>query len=174
MSLLSEILEKVENTMSAATYAEAGEFEMARQFFTPHKNTRKRVLLGTDREEINPKTLNYAMRLCYCIGASLEIFHMIHAPAGCMDCEAGQMSRMLEAVKGDLGEKGIIYELVMGKECLAAEVLQYTDKRRDLLCIIFDAMGTGSSGCQRTKEVLLAKFHALHCPVVVYADQQMA
>lgn len=172
MSFLSVILEKVEKSMTAATFAEAGEFEMARQYFMPHKNAHKRVLLGTDREEINPKTLNYAMRLSYCIGGSLEIFHVIHASAEGVNYEPVKKNRLVEAVKWVMGEKGIIYELVMGKECLATEVLNYTQKRRDLLCVIFDAVETGSTGCQQAKEAMLAKFHAMHCPLVVYADQQ--
>jgi hypothetical protein len=174
MSLLATILEKFEESMAAATFAEAGEFEMARQFFKPHKNTHKRVLLGTDRDEINPKTLHYAMRLCQCIGGSLEIFHVLHVSDEDMASEPAQKNRLIEAIKGLLGEKGIVYQLVMGKECLATEVLSYTGNRRDLLCVIFDSMEVGSSNCRQAKETMLAKFHTLHCPVVIYAEQPVA
>lgn len=174
MNILAKILESLEQSMTAATFAEAGEFEMARQFIKPHKNAHKRVLLGTDRADINPKTLDYAMRLCQSIGGSLEIFHLLHLSEESMAGEPGQKNRLVKAIKGLLGEKGIVYQLVMGEECLAEEVLKYTSNRRDLLCVIFDAIGAGNSSCQQAKETMLAKFHALHCPVVVYAEQPMA
>lgn len=147
---------------------------MARQFIKSPKNAHKRVLLGTDREEINPKTLHYAMRLCQCIGGSLEIFHVLHVVEEGVTGESVQKNRLVEAVKNFFLEKGILYQLVMGKECLAEEVLRYTSNRRDLLCVIFDSMETGNLSCQKAKENMLVKFHALHCPVVVYAEQPMA
>ena len=174
MSLLATIFEKLEESMTAATFAEAGEFEIARQFLKPNKNAYKRVFLGTDRTEINPKALQYAMQLCQRIGGNLEIFHVIHAAEESMACEAEQKNRLVEAAQGSLREKGIIYQLVMGEECLAAEVLKYTANRRNLLCVVFDAIDAGNSTCQKARETMLAKFHTLHCPVVVYAEQPVA
>lgn len=170
MSLLANILKKFEESMTAATFAEAGEFETASQFFKAGKNAHKRVLLGTDRSEINPKTLHYAMRLCQSIGGSLEIIHVIHLPEESVAGEVSQKKSLIEAIKGLLGAKGIMYQLVVGEECLAAEVLKYTSNRRDLLCVIFDAIEAGNTSCQKAKETMVAKFHALHCPVVVYAE----
>lgn len=174
MNLLATIFKNLEKSMAAVTFAEAGEFEMARQFIKPHKNAHKHVLLGTDRADINPKTLDYAMRLCQSIGGSLEIFHVLHSSEESMVDEPGQKNRLMKAIKNLLGEKGIVYQLVMGQECLAEEVLKHTVNRRDLLCVIFDAMEAGNSSCQQAREKMLAKFHVLHCPVVVYAEQSMA
>ncbi|MBU0664359.1 MAG: universal stress protein [Proteobacteria bacterium] len=174
MSLLAKILENLEKSMAAVSFAEAGEVETARQFFKPHKNAHKRVLLATDRGDINPKTLDYAMRLCQSIGGSLEICHVLHSSEESVAGEAGQKNRLVKAIRSLLREKGIIYQLVMGQECLAEEVLNFTKNRRDLLCVIFDAMEAGNSTCQQAREKMLAKFHVLHCPVVVYAEQSMA
>lgn len=173
MSLLATIFEKLEQSMTAATFAEAGEFETARQFLKPNKNAYKRVLLGTDRTEINPKALQYALQLCQRIGGNLEIFHVIHAAEESV-AEAGQKNRLVESVQDSLREKGIVYQLVMGEDCLAAEVLKYTANRRNLLCVVFDAIEAGNSTCQKARETMLAKFHTLHCPVVVYAEQPVA
>lgn len=172
MSLLATIFEKLEESMTAATFAEAGEFETARQFLKPNKNAYKRVLLGTDRTEINPKALQYALQLCQRIGGNLEIFHVIHAAEE--SAEAGQKNRLVEAVQDSLREKGIVYQLVTGEDCLAAAVLKYTANRRNLLCVVFDAIEAGNSTCQKARETMLAKFHTLHCPVVVYAEQPVA
>ena len=174
MSLLANILEKLEKSMTAATFAEAGEFEIARQFLKPNKNAYKRVLLGTDRTEINPKALQYAMRLCQRIGGNLEIFHVIHGVEESGASVTGQKNRLVEEVQSSLREKGIVYQLVMGEECLAEEVLKYTANRRNLLCVVFDVLEAGNSSCQKARETMLAKFHTLHCPVVVYAEQPVA
>lgn len=174
MSLLATILEKLEKTMTAATFAEAGEFEIARQFLKPSKNTYKRVLLGTDREEINPKVLQYAMHLCQRIGGNLEIFHVIHGAEESGASVMGQKNRLVEEVQSSLQEKGIVYQLVVGEECLAEEVLKYTVNRRNLLCVVFDAIEAGNVSCQKARENMLAKFHALHCPVVIYPEQPVA
>jgi hypothetical protein len=174
MGLLATIIEKLEKSMSAATFAEAGEFETAGQFLKPNKNAYKRVLLGTDREEINPKALQYAMRLAQRIGGKLEICHVIRADEETLSGEAEQKDKLVESVQGSLGERGIIYQLVMGEECLAEEVLRYTTNRRNLLCVVFDAIEAGNSSCQKARETMLAKFHALHCPVVVYAEESVA
>lgn len=174
MNILATMIKKFEESMAAATYAEAGEFEMASQFLQPRKNAHKRVLLGTDRAEVNPKTLQYAMRLCKYIGGTLEIFHVLNLPEECMDVEPEQKNRLIEVVQGSLGNKGVVYQFVVGEECLAAEVLKYTNNRRDLLCVVFDAIEAGNSNCQKAKEAMLAKFHTLHCPVVVYAEQPVA
>ena len=172
MNILASVIKRFEDSMAAISFAEAGEFETASQFFKPQKNAHKRVLLGTDRTEVNPKTLHYAMRLCKYIGGTLEICHVLNLPEECRDIEHDQKDSLVEVVQSSLGGKGIVYQLVIGEECLATEVLKYTNNRRDLLCVVFDAIEVGNVSCQKARETMLAKFHALHCPVVVYAEQQ--
>lgn len=174
MGILTTILQKIETSMTAVTFAEAGEFEMARQYFQPEKNRRKRVLLGTDRIEISTGTLHYGLRLCKTIGGSLEIFQVIHLPEATPPDESAAPGMLQEALQKKLGEQGISYNLAVGKECLAEEMLKFTRNRRDLLCVIFDAMEAGSATCQQAKESMLARFHALQCPVVVCNQQTQA
>lgn len=64
--------------MSAVTFAEHGEVETARHFL-PNKNSNKRVLLGVEEPELNPKLLEYALNLCRRVGAKLEILHFLQA-----------------------------------------------------------------------------------------------
>jgi hypothetical protein len=172
MNILASVIKRFEDSMAAVSFAEAGEFETASQFFKPQKNAHKRVLLGTDRMEVNPKTLHYAMRLCKYIGGTLEIFHLLKLSEECLDVEHDQKKRLVEVVQDSIGGKGIVYQLVIGEECLATEVLKYSSNRRDLLCVVFDAIEVGHESCRTARETMLAKFHALHCPVVVYAEQQ--
>ena len=169
MSTLTEIFKKLEESMSAATFAEAGEFETARQFLKNNKNARKRVLLGTDKPEIDARTISYAMHLCQRLGGGLEIFHVLHLPEGEPDTGLIRKEEPLASLSNALQQKGIAYQPVRGAGCLADEVLIHAGSRRDILCVVFDAMEAGNATCRKAKENMIARFQALHCPVVMYA-----
>lgn len=169
MSALTTLFRKLEETMTAATFAEAGEFDMARQVLKANKNARKRVLLGTDKPEIETRTINYAMHLCQRLGGGLEIFHMLRLPENESGFGLNQEQEPLAALNTALQEKGVIYQPVSGLGCLADEVLRHAAPRRDILCVVFDALEPDSATCRKAKENMIAKFQALHCPVVMYA-----
>jgi hypothetical protein len=169
MSALTTMFKKLEEAMTAATFAEAGEFETARQFLQTNKNARKRVLLGTDKPEIAPRTISYALHLCQRLGGGLEIFHMLNIPENETASDLGQEKEPLAALNQALQEKGVVYQPVSGLDCLADEVLRHAGSRRDILCVVFDALEPDGPKCRKAKENMIAKFQALHCPVVMYA-----
>lgn len=169
MSALTTMFKKLEEAMTAATFAEAGEFETARQFLTTSKNVRKRVLLGTDKPEIATRTISYALHLCQRLGGGLEIFHMLHLPENETAFGLGLEKEPLAALNNALQEKGVVYQPFNGLGCLADEVLRHAGTRRDILCVVFDVLEPDGTGCRKAKENMIAKFQALHCPVVMYA-----
>lgn len=169
MSVLTTLCKKLEESMTAATFAEAGEFETARQFLATGKNARKRVLLGTDKPEIAARTISYALHLCQRLGGGLEIFHMLHLPENEMAIWLSQEKEPLAALNTSLEEKGVVYQPVNRPGCLADEVLRHAAARRDILCVVFDALEPDGASCCKAKEHMIAKFQALHCPVVMYA-----
>ena len=166
---MNTILNRIDRLLMAITFAEAGEFETARQFLTTNKNARKRVLLGTDKPEIATRTISYALHLCQRLGGSLEIFHMLHLPENEMVSGLSQEKEPLAALNTALQQKGVVYQPVSGHGCLADEVLRHAGTRRDILCVVFDALEPDGTICRKAKENMLAKFQALHCPVVMYA-----
>lgn len=169
MSTLTAIFKKLEESMTAATFAEAGEFETARQFLQTNKNARKRVLLGTDKPEIDARTISYAMHLCQRLGGGLEIFHVLHLPAGETDTDLNQGKEPLVSLSNVLHQQGIAYQPTRGTGCLADAVIRHAGSRRDILCVVFDAMEASGATCRKAKENMLAKFQVLRCPVVMYA-----
>ncbi len=174
MSTLTKLFKKLEESMTAATFAEAGEFEIASQFIKTNKNARKRVLLGTDKPEIETRTISYAMHLCQRLGGGLEIFHMLHLPENETGLILNQEKEPLASLNTALQEKGVIYQPVSGPGCLADEVLRHASPRRDILCVVFDALEPDGARCRKAKENMIAKFQALHCPVVMYAGSSRA
>jgi len=169
MSALTNLFKKLEESMTAATFAEAGEFEMASQFLKSNKNAHKRVLLGTDKPEIATRTISYALHLCQRLGGGLEIFHMLHLSENETGSSLSQEKEPLAALNSALRQKGVIYQPVSGPGCLADEVLRHAGPRRDILCVVFDALEPDAASCRKAKENMIAKFQALHCPVVMYA-----
>jgi len=169
MSALKNLLKSLEESMAAATFAEAGEFEMARQFFKTNKNAHKRVLLGTDKPEIETRTISYALHLCQRLGGSLEIFHMLRVSEKETASGLSLENKQLSVLSSALQEKGVVYQPTTGPGCLADEVLRHAGPRRDILCVVFDAKEPNGMSCRKAKENMIAKFQVLHCPVVMYA-----
>jgi hypothetical protein len=169
MNALTKLFKKIEESMTAATFAEAGEFETARQFLKTNKNARKRVLLGTDKPEIETRTISYALHLCQRLGGGLEIFHMLRLPEDEMSPGLSREKKPLASLNNALQEKGVVYQPVNGPGCLADEVLRHAGTRRDILCVVFDVLETEGTSCRKAKENMIARLQALHCPVVMYA-----
>jgi hypothetical protein len=173
MRTLTDIFKKLEESMSAVTFAEAGEFETARQFLAANKNARKRVLLGTDKPEIDARTISYAIHLCQRLGGGLEIFHVLNLDKGEPDPALHQGKEPLSSLRSALHHQGIAYQPVRSEACLADEVIRHAGSRRDILCVVFDAMEISGATCRKAKENMITKFQALHCPVVMYAGSSV-
>ena len=171
MGSLMAILRKFEESMIAASFAEAGEFETANWVLGLSKNANKRVLLGTDKTEIKPITIGNALRLCQRIGGNLEIFHMLRLPGGTTEKELRQEKEMIEALVGTLLRKGVVYRPVRAEGCLADALLGHVATRRDILCVVFDALEAGEARCFKAKEKMIARFQSLSCPVMIYGDE---
>jgi hypothetical protein len=67
---MSDLRKKIEDMLSAITFAEAGEFETAREFMA----VKKKVLLAIRLGLAGSKTLKYAVNTCKRINADLDIF----------------------------------------------------------------------------------------------------
>ena len=61
--------------MSAAAFAEAGEFDTALEIAGKDKNAHKKILVVLEGDDLNMRILNYASGLCKRLGGQLEILH---------------------------------------------------------------------------------------------------
>ena len=170
MRALTNLFKKLEESMTKATLAEAGEFEVSRRLLKANKNAHKRVLLGTDRQEIEPKTISYVLNLCRRLGGGLEVFHMLHLSQNETDSRMDRREELLASLNAPLQEKGVVYHPMHGLGCLADELLRYADGRGDILCVVFDAADPDGMICHKAKENMIGRFETLHCPVVIYAE----
>jgi K+-sensing histidine kinase KdpD len=166
----SEIRKRIEEAMTAVAFAEEGEFETARQMLKNKKTANKRVLLGTDAEEIDRQFIKYALQLCNRLGAGLEIVHLVEEK----DPNSGPPNRELQQLKKSLEEKNIVYQAVAGGS-LEEEVERYSKGRRDILCVVLESSTVqpqekhGAAGKRENKFL-----KNLSCPVVLFESQARA
>ncbi|MBA2849584.1 universal stress protein [Thermosulfuriphilus ammonigenes] len=71
-----EISRKIEATFGAAAFAEAGEFEAAREILK-EGFTEGHVLLGVEGEALDRKACRYALNLCRSTRASLQVIQAL-------------------------------------------------------------------------------------------------
>lgn len=153
--------------MSAVAFAEAGEFETARQMVRHQKTANKKVLLGTDVNEIDRQFLQYALQLCARLEAGLEIVHMVE-----LEASSQKEEKNLRQMQQRLEEKNIVYQAVVPGSSLEEEVERYARGRGDILCVVLESARKEpgeARGCAGKKEHKFLK--NLACPVVLFEPQ---
>lgn len=159
------IFEKFQNAMGAAAFAEAGEFESARQFLKTSKNANKKVLLVINGEEVNRRTVKHAWDLSRRLGAMLEIFHVRKQG------EHKQTPNVSTTVIEDtIGHVKVRSSFMTPQEQIEKKIVEYAANRRDILCIVL-----GEQGQNIAAKAGEQKFGALewlmeniHCPIMVH------
>src|SRR4030042_2726966 len=96
---LKKLIKKLEDIMTASTFAEAGEFEAAREILKEGR----RVLLAMREGEGERKALKYAMNTCKRIGADMDILYLSSAESS--------ENPMLKQFFSELQSEGIHYRL---------------------------------------------------------------
>jgi nucleotide-binding universal stress UspA family protein len=178
MGRIQDFLRKLEKTMAAAAFAEAGEPDSARDLLHDLKNAHKKVLLGTDHMEPDLKIVNYALSLCRRMGAGLEIFHVLPASVcGRQMAKAAPVSvdPVLLEFNRKMESLGVVYQPVCSDRGLAREIVDYVAERRHVLCVVVSPSHAGeTSGNRRRGRTLTEWFQGLGCPVLFYGNQQKA
>lgn len=172
MKRFGNILKKFEQAMASAAFAEAGEFETARQMIQADKTANKKVLLGTEGGEVNPQLFGYALDLCRRLGGSLEILQVLpNSPEtsnGQVDIEAAK--EIPASFRQQLRKMGILYRSILARDVFAKEVVRYAGNRRDLLCVVLGAPRERAAVSARALRQQSTIFKRLSCPVVFYGD----
>lgn len=172
---MANLFKIFEDSMTAATFAEAGEHEAAREYLANAKTARKKVLLGTNTMEIPPKVLSHAVGVCKRLGARLEILHVLPAPTENSE-PAGSAAKgstaKLARLKDRFRTLGIPYEFVLGAKVLEQEIIRYAEGRRDIILIVLGISGpAGRRGKKQPDPHLATRFQ---CPVVLLEEPQPA
>lgn len=177
MKRLGKILQKFEEAMASAAFAEAGEFETAQQMIQAGKTANKKILLGTEGGEVSPQLFRYALDLCRRLGGNLEILQVL--PVGedatnAKQAEIDAAGQIPASFRQQLQKMGILYRIILARDAFEKEIVRYADKRRDILCVVLGAPDSDAGRQAATKRKQSLIFKRLSCPVVFYGDAVQA
>jgi hypothetical protein len=148
---LSSLIKKFENIMAATAFAEAGEFEMAREM----AGTKQKVLLVLTGRTSDVKCFTYALNFCKRMKAGLEIL--------CM--ESGR--DIVERLDADLRQAGIDYRVNVVDGCLKKAVVEITSENQGFDYVVVNSYRGLDTGCGAEAEILPDVRDVIKCPLVV-------
>lgn len=155
---LKKMMKQVENTLTAASFAEEGESEAARSLLKEGR----RVLLALKEGRIDAKTLKYAVNTSKRIGADLDILYVSplegHADAG------------MRGLESELSAEGVRYRLIRKSGCLKQAVIDYTSREKEILFAVVESHNSLNEDCDRKDTMLSELWQKLKCPLVVVMD----
>lgn len=151
---MKKLMKKFEDIMSAATFAEAGEFETARELV----KGRQKVLLTLTERETDTKSFRYALNICKRIGAGLEILYVTRN---------SKMIDLLDQFRSELKEEEIPFEIIQGSGCIKEAIVNYAEKKKDIQFVVIESSGTLELDCKKEDRVLSKAWARLKCPLVV-------
>jgi len=154
---MSSLKKKIEDLMSAVSFAEEGEFDTAREFLKEER----RVLLAVRRGQADRKTFRYALNICKRVAAKLDVLYI--SPVEGAD-------PVLEQGLADLREEGIEHRLIRKEGCLKQEIIDYTNSEAGVLFAVTESTDNLEVDCKGSGKGLSSAWQRLRCPLVVVSE----
>jgi hypothetical protein len=148
---LSSLIKRFENSMAATAFAEAGEFEMAREM----AGTKPTVLLVLTGRLSDLKCFTYALNFCKRMKAGLEI----------LCTESGR--EIVERLDEELKKAGIDYGVKVINGCLKKAVVDVTRQNPGFDYVVVNSYRGFDTGCGEETEILPDVRDVINCPLVV-------
>jgi hypothetical protein len=149
-------MKQFEKIMSAAAFAEAGEFETAKRMLYE----RKKVLLVLTGRETDMKAARYAVNTSKRIGAGIEVLYLAK--------NSEERSFLEESLK-ELKTKGIAYQVTECEKSLKGEIARFIEKEKDIEFVVIDSDELGVHSAKDQKAAL-NEWERLRCPVVLVSE----
>jgi len=149
-------MKQFEKIMSAAAFAEAGEFETAKRMLYE----RKKVLLVLTGRETDMKAARYAVNTSKRVRAGIEILYL---------AKDSEEKSFLEEYLQELKTKGIEYHVTPCEKSLKEEITRFIEKERDIEFVVIDSDEIGVCSA-RDQKAALNEWERLRCPVVLVSE----
>jgi hypothetical protein len=148
---------KFEDIMSAVSFAEAGEFETAREMLAG----RKKVLLVLTGGEADTKSLKYALNTAQRTDGALEVL---------VTSKGESTMRLLEKCVEEAGKAAVGLKVAKRIGCMKKAILSHTRRRRDILCVVVESTGALIRDCYQEDKRLEGVWKNLGCPLVLVSE----
>lgn len=142
------IRKRLEAHLSAAAFAEAGEFDTAREILDAGRT----VVLGLQEERLEPGVLSCALNLCQRVNAGLDILLVTPHP---------EQPPRLQPFLEEVDRAHIGYRLIRKAGALGAEIVRHVREQRNVAFVVIDSLE--SWGAAKST----APWLQLTCPLVV-------
>jgi hypothetical protein len=152
-------LKKLEDIMAAAAYAQAGEFETARN--TLKKN--RKILLALKGEESDAHAFRYAVNSCKRNGADLEILYTFD-----------DSQDLLKQFKSELKKKGVEYSIIKRKGLLEEAIQEYAGTKSNIVFVVVESPEEINQRSKKVNINISESWKNLKCPLVVVSKPSMA
>lgn len=162
MTKLNNMMKSMEQALTAASFAEAGEIETAQSLMRESR----RVLLALKEGQIDARTLKYARNTAKRIGAQLDILYVAASGAG----RKASADDALKTFGAELQAAGVPFRVIARSGCLKQQIIDYTDSEKEILFAVIESPSSLDSECNKHDKELSELWRKLKCPLVVVMD----
>lgn len=153
-------MKKFEDLMTAITFAQAGEHETAREMLKG-KNT---ILLAVSEEKIDRNVFKYAINMSKRIKAAIDIIYLKISET---------KNTVLHEFLSEASKEGIRCNLITEEGCMKKAILDYAEKKKDVLFVIVGSTPELDIECKGGGKSLSDAWKNLKCPLVVVSKGEM-
>jgi len=148
-------LKKFDAAMVAAAFAEAGEFETAKETL----KEKRKILLALTGEASDRNAFKYALNTSRRIGADLDILYV-----------ANIAKDTLKQYRSALDKEGIDYSIIQKKGSLEKEIRNHTGMKRDILFVVVEISEDMNINTKKSEKIIKDAWKNLQCPLVVVSQ----
>lgn len=153
-------MKKFDDLMSAISFAEAGDFDRAREFM----KGRSSILLALSDMCFDADVLRYALNLSKRIKANIDILYLTR-----LEVHISQIEDFMKtAVKDEISCR-----LFKKEGCMKKAILDYTAKRREIIFVVVGSTPELDIDCVSGGRSLSDAWKRLQCPLVVVSKSDM-
>jgi hypothetical protein len=152
-------LKKIEDAMAAIAFAEAGEFETAKETL----RERRKILLALRGERSDLNAFRYAVNMCKRIDAELEILYV-----------SENVKDLLKHLKSELRKEGVEYLLIQKSGSIEKEIQDYISIKKNILFVVVEVSEGADVNSKKADKILSDAWKNLKCPLVVVSHTKTA
>lgn len=152
--------DRFDDLMSAISFAEAGEHDKARECL----KGRDTILLATSERALDRNAMKYALNLSMRIGAAIDVLYL---------SRSAERQTPLDLFMKEAAKSGVACALVRRDGCMKKAILDYTEKKREILFVVIGSTPELDIECSAGEKALSEAWERLKCPLVVVSKGGM-